>query len=131
VEAVHDAQAMRFSQRFAVLQHELHRLLDGQHALLIEPSTEISALQVVLHDLVRRAVVERANVDDARHMLVSWVQAMQSPSKWQYMPQSPAQVPVRSLSRRPAAKREQLYKLALFRAIRESGGELRATVRGA
>ena len=66
--AVNDSQRMGVGHGDAGLQHEFDGLLDGQGPPLLDPGGEIAALQV-LHDHVRRAVLQRADVADASDVL--------------------------------------------------------------
>ncbi len=63
-----DAERVRFGDRLARLQHEVHRLVGRKLALLREQRREIAALEV-LHDHVRRAALELADVGDAGDVL--------------------------------------------------------------
>ena len=67
--AVHDAERVRLGDGLARLQHELGGLLHRQRAALARARPTRSRPCEVLHDHVRSAVVERAHVDDARHVL--------------------------------------------------------------
>jgi len=65
---VNDAERVRLGHRFARLQDEFDCLLARDRAPLVHPLCEIFALQV-LHDHVRAAIVERANIAHARNVL--------------------------------------------------------------
>ena len=59
-----DAERVRLGDRVARLQHAVDRRADGHRSLRFDEVPEVAALEV-LHDHVRRARVERPDVEDA------------------------------------------------------------------
>ena len=66
--AVDDAERVRVGDGDAGLEHELDRLLERERAALLEHGGEVAPLEV-LHHHVRSAGLERADVEDAGHVL--------------------------------------------------------------
>ena len=65
---MHDPERVRFGDGLAGLKQELDGLLDAQRSLLGQPGAEVGAVEE-LHDDVRRAVLQRADVDDPGDVL--------------------------------------------------------------
>ena len=66
--AVHDPERVRLGQRLARLQHEIDGLLERQRATQPHPLGEVVTLEE-LHHHVRRAGIERTDVDHPRDVL--------------------------------------------------------------
>ena len=66
--AVDDPERVRVGDGLAGLKDEVDGQLDGQGAPLLDPRREVAALEV-LHDDVRRAVLQRADVEHASDVL--------------------------------------------------------------
>jgi hypothetical protein len=65
---VHDAGGMGLGQRLARLEHPVHGRGDRQRTARLDLGLEIASLEV-LHHQIGSAILERAHVEHARHVL--------------------------------------------------------------